>query len=153
MASIDATRRYRQVQVETSAKDELLVLLLDGGVRFAEGAALELRKAANGEEEDLERRNDYLIRSQKIILELIGALNPTIGLELYDKLQSLYSFTFRRLFEGNVEADLVKVEEGVRVFQQIRDMWKDAVERAREEQDGQAKPQRPLSNSTISLQG
>lgn len=151
---MDATRRYRQVQVETSGKDELLVLLLDGGVRFAEGGLLELEKAERGEEEDRTRRNDYLIRSQKIVLELIGALNPTIGLELYDKLQSLYSFTFRRLFEGNVESDRQKIADGVRVFCEIRDMWKEAVARAREEQGGDSKkPGRPLANSTISVQG
>lgn len=148
MAKHDPTRRYRQVQVETAAKDDLLILLVEGGVRFAEGGALELEK---GEEEDRARRNDQLVRAQQILLELIGALSPAIGLELYEKLQGLYHFTFTRLFEGNVESDLTKVREGIEIFCQIRDMWKDAVEKAKTEE--RRPPQKPLPNSTISVKG
>ena len=61
---------------------------------------LELRKETG---EDIEKRHDQLLRAQKILLELMGALNPTIGLELYQQLMGLYEFTFRRLFEGKLE--------------------------------------------------
>lgn len=142
------TQRYRQVQVETAAKDDLLILLLDGGVKFAEGGLIELQKGAD---EDCDRRNDLLLRAQKIVLELMGALSPVLGLELYERLQSLYKFTLTRLFQGNVESNVELVAEGVEVLQQIRDMWKEAVEQARAEK--KSGPERPPSSSTISVTG
>ena len=41
---MDPAKRYRQVQVTTSSQEDLLLLLLDGGVRFIEGALLEMEK-------------------------------------------------------------------------------------------------------------
>lgn len=152
MSGSQATRQYRKIQVETSSKDELLVLLLDGGVRFTEGALLELEKRQRGEHEDLERRHDLLLRAQKIVAELMAALSPAIGPDLHTRLLGLYSFIFRRLFEGNVEADLAKVRDALVVFKQVRDMWREAVQQARLENDGQ-KPARPGGNSTISCTG
>ena len=148
MAKPDPAKSYRKVQVETAAKDDLLVLLLDGGVRFAEGGLLELQK---GKEADPAVRTDKLVRAQKILLELMGALSPAIGLELYNQLQDLYRFTFQRLFEGNIKGDETTVEEGVQLMKKIRDMWTEAVKKAREERnDG---PQKPPPNSTLSVQG
>lgn len=144
----DPTRRYREVQVKTAAQDDLLLLLVEGGVRFCEGALLELDK---GKEQDIERRHDQLLRAQKIVLELMGALSPGIGLELYERLMGLYRFTFERLFEGNLEASREKVEEGTRVMRRIRDLWRDAIEKAKAEREGG--PPRAAGNSSISVRG
>jgi len=145
---MDPTKRYRQVQVETAAKDDLLMLLLDGGVRFCESGLIELRSEEGG---DLERRNDQLVRAQKILLELMGALSPSIGLDLYQRLMQLYRFTFERLLEGNLRGDLQLIEEGTEVMHQIRDLWAAAVEQAKLER--KERPQGPLPNSSISVQG
>ncbi|MFQ5654718.1 MAG: flagellar export chaperone FliS [Planctomycetota bacterium] len=147
MSARDPGRRYREVQVTTAAKDDLLLLLLDGAVRFTEGALLELDE----KEEDPARRNDGLLRAQKIVLELMSALSPAIGLDLYANLQELYRFTFSRLFEGNVHADRKLVGEGLEMLKRIRELWRDAVEKARKERS--APPQNPLPNSTISVKG
>ncbi len=143
-----ATHKYRQVQVNTSAKDDLLMLLLDGGVRFAEGGLYELNR---GEEEDRGRRSEQLLKAQKIVLELISSLSPAIGLELYERLQGLYQFTFQRLFEGNAKSCPDLVGEGVTMMKRIRDLWKEAVQKAREERE---KPlDGPRGNSSISVTG
>ncbi len=148
MAIPHPSQRYREVQVKTAAKDDLLLLLVDGGVRFTEGALLEMDK---GSAEDRAVRNDLLVRSQRIVLELMSSLSPAIGLELFDKLQGLYGFTFRRLFEGNARSNRTQIEEGLVMLKRIRDMWKEAVEKARAEQ--LLSPQKPAPNSTLSVQG
>ena len=146
---MDPTRRYREIQVKTASQEDLLLLLLDGGVRFTEGALLEMEK---GTDEDRARRSDQLVRAQKIILELMGALSPAIGLELYQNLQDLYRFTFRRLFEGNVKSDRELVGEGLCMYERMRELWREAVERSRREKTLSPNPaQQP--NSTISVQG
>ena len=148
MSPSHPSRRYREVQVNTAAKDDLLLLLLDGGVRFSEAGLQELQK---GDEQDPGHRSDQLIRAQRIVLELMSALSPAIGLELFNNLQDLYRFTFSRLFEGNVGADAQLVQAGVTLMHRIRDIWKEAVEQARAERD--SGPEKPQSNSTISVEG
>ncbi|MEM7260454.1 MAG: flagellar export chaperone FliS [Planctomycetota bacterium] len=148
MSAQRPSQRYREVQVTTAAKDDLLILLLDGGVRFAEGGLRELQQEGD---EDRAKRSEHLVRAQKIMLELMGALSPTIGEELYNKLISLYRFTMSRLFQGNVKSDAAIVEEGVIVMKQIRDIWKEAVAKAREE-GLKTKPE-SQSGSSISVTG
>ncbi len=142
------SQRYREVQVGTASKEELLLLLVDGGVRFAEGALLEMEK---GKAQDISARNDLLIKAQRIVLELMTALSPAVGLDLYRSLQDLYRFTFRRLFEGNARSDISLVSEGVTLMRRIRDLWHETVDKAR--RDKETRPQRPAPNSTLSLQG
>lgn len=142
------SRRYREVQVGTASKDELLLLLVDGAVRFGDGALLEMEK---GKGHDISARNDLLLKAQRIVLELMTALSPVIGLELYENLQGLYRFTFQRLFEGNARSDLALVRDGVRMLHRIRDLWRDAIDKARSERD--SRPARPAPNSTLSVEG
>ncbi len=150
MSTRHPTQRYREVQVNTASKDDLLLLLLDGGVRFSEGALIELEKGED--EEDRAKRNDHLVRAQKILLELMGSLSPSIGEELFANLQSLYRFTFGRLFQGNVKSDATLVSEGVVMMKRIRDLWKETVEHARA-QEGTDEKQAPTRNSSISVTG
>jgi flagellar protein FliS len=134
------------VQVSTSSKDDLLLLLLDGGVRFAEAGLSEMEK---GDREDRTVRSDALLRAQRIVLELMTALSPIIGLEIYENLQGMYRFTFSRLFEGNARSSPELVKEAVTIFRQIRDMWRETVEKARSEKE--VGTERPRPNSSISL--
>lgn len=145
---VDPTHEYKKVQVETAAQDDLLILLLDGGVRFCEGALIELRKGAEG---NIEKRNDQLLRAQKILLELMSALSPAIGIELYGQLIDLYRFTFERLVEGNMRADLKQIEEGTVMMHKIRDLWRDAVIQAKKER--RSGPPPGTGNSSLSVTG
>lgn len=146
----DPTKRYREVQVQTSGKDDLLLLLVDGGVRFSEAGLHELEK---GEDEDRTRRNEQLQRAQKIVLELMGSLSPQIGADLFKNLQALYRFTFERLFEGNVRSDVTLVTEAVTVFRQIQEMWHEAVAQARKEAGAAKTNAPPKSTSGLSITG
>ena len=148
MTSRDPTQRYREVQVQTAAKDELLILLLDGGVRFAESALLEMEK---GDEEDRTHRHECLLKAQSIVLELMTSLSPDIGPELFRNLQELYRFTFSRLFEGNSRSRQDQVAEALILLKRIRGMWAEAVEKARAERE--VLPDKSQPNSSLSVTG
>lgn len=135
-------RGYRDVQVKTASQEDLLLLLLDGGVGFAAAGLAEMQR---GSDEDRAVRSEKLVRAQRIILELAGALDASIGDELYRKLQDLYHFTFRKLFEGNTDGDPSKVEAGLRLFEKIREMWQEAVEKARSIDPGPPDPPKSAS--------
>src|SRR5213075_2159536 len=92
-------QEYLQVQVRTASQDQLLLMLLDGAVRFVEGALERLGKR------DREGKCSLLKKAENIVLELIQSLSPAIGEKLYSNLIGLYKFIFRRLVEGNMKDD------------------------------------------------
>lgn len=114
-------QQYLQVQVQTASPDQLLLMLLDGAVRFVEGAMERM------ERKDKEGKHELLLKAQKIILELIQSLNPSIGEKIYANLISLYKFIYQRLVDGNLRDDRACLEEGLKILGNVRETWRQAV--------------------------
>ena len=114
-------QEYLQVQVRTASPDQLLLMLLDGAVRFVEGALDRMERG------DAEGKNDLLLKAQKIILELIQSLNPAIGEKIYANLVGLYKFIYQRLVDGNLGNDRARLEEGLEILGVVRETWRQAV--------------------------
>ena len=114
-------QQYLQVQVKTASQDQLLLMLLDGAVRFVEGALERLGR------KDRDGKNEQLLKAQKIILELIQSLNPSVGEKIYSNLIGLYKFIYRRLVEGNLRDDRACLEEGLKILGEVRETWRLAV--------------------------
>ena len=114
-------QEYLQVQVMTSSKDQLLLLLLDGAVRFVEGARDRL---AEGK---LEEKHLQLVKAQNIVLELLSSLSPDVGDKIYTSLVGLYKFIYNRLVTANLRNDAKSLAEALRILHTVRAMWRDAV--------------------------
>jgi flagellar protein FliS len=114
-------QQYLQVQVQTASQDQLLLMLLDGAVRFVEGALERLAR------KDKDGKNEQLLKAQKIILELIQSLNPSVGEKIYANLIGLYKFIYQRLVEGNLRDDRASLEEGLKILGEVRETWRQAV--------------------------
>lgn len=115
-------KEYRTQQVLTAPKEQLLLMLVDGAVRFSERARERL------EAKDYAEFGSACIRAQRIMTELICSLRKDlIGEELYTNLVGLYHFVYTRLVEGNLHRDAAKLEEALRILGPVRQMWHDAV--------------------------
>jgi flagellar protein FliS len=125
---------YLEVQVKTASPDQLLLMLLDGAVRFVEGALERMEKG------DREGKGTQLARAGDIVLELVQSLNPAIGEKLYENLVGLYKFIYRRLVDGNLRDDRASVEEGLRILRHVRETWRQAVASWRSEAQAAAAP-------------
>ncbi|MGH9362948.1 MAG: flagellar export chaperone FliS [Thermoanaerobaculia bacterium] len=112
---------YLEVQVLTASQDQLLLMLLDGAVRFVEGAR---ERLAAG---DRDGKNGQLLRAQTILLELIQSLSPAVGEKLYGNLIGLYKFIYRKLVEANLRDEARCLEEGLIILQEVRETWRQAV--------------------------
>jgi len=135
-------QEYLQVQVRTASPDQLLLMLLDGAVRFVEGAR---EKMGCGERE---AKGQLLMKAQNIVLELIQSLQPSVGEKLYANLIGLYKFIYRRLVEANLRDDLRSLEEALQILGQVRETWRQAVAIYRAETAGKepgAAPAKGLS--------
>ena len=138
------TREYLKTQIKTASKEQLLVMLYDGAIRFCEQAKMSF------EEKDLESFGNYLVRVQKIIMELMTALSPDVDPEFASKMMGLYQYVNTRLIEANIEQDLNKIDECLSIVRPLRDAWSDAVTKLRKQ--GQL-PQGPPVRAGLSIQG
>ena len=122
-------REFMQQQVLTAPREQLLLMLVDGAVKFADRAKDRL------EAKDYEQYGQNCMRAQRIMMELICSLRrDLIGDELYNNLVGLYHFCYARLIEANLRRDAALLAEATKILLQLRDMWheavaKDAVER------------------------
>jgi flagellar protein FliS len=110
-------------RVMTATKEELTLMLYEGGIRF-----LNLGIEAV-EKRDPTAANQHLQRTQDIVREFQMTLDhkyPIVG-----ELDTLYDYMHRRLVEGNMRKDVVVLNEVLSMFREFRDTWKEAMKLAR----------------------
>lgn len=112
-----APRQYQQVQIETASPTRLVVMLYDGALRFCT-LALESMQARQ-----LEAQNNYLIKAQRIIGELMSSLNREAGGEVATNLFHLYTHMLQQLVQANLTDDPALIESVIQVLRELRESW------------------------------
>jgi len=140
--------QYLEVQVQTASKEQLLLMLYDGAIRFSEQAKSKI------DEKDIEGSYHLLVKAKQIVVELLCSLDERVGKELYDNLCSLYNFIYIRLIEANIKKDKKLVDEALQILRTLRNAWTDAIEKHKKEiQDGKADKLAPPSRTSFSIEG
>jgi len=107
--------QYKQQAVTTAGPEKLLIMLFDGAIRFAGQA----RKAI--EDKDIEKSNNYLMRCQDIVFELIGSLN--MDFEISHSLLPMYEYINYNLQQANIQKDLKYLDEAEIYLREFREIW------------------------------
>ncbi len=124
----EKARQYLETQILTAPREQLLLLLFDGAIRFAEQAR-ELQGAR-----DAEGAAGLLLRAQRIVIELMTALKPDqVGEVIYRNLMGLYVFAYFRLVKAGLRRDPALVDEALRILRHVRETWSMAIEKDRRE--------------------
>jgi flagellar protein FliS len=124
----DKAAQYLQARIMTATKEELLLLLFDGAIKFAQQAKAKLKEG------NREEKCKLLIRSQKIVIELMSSLRKDVlSQELYSNLIGLYGFIYMRLVDANLSDDQVKIEEALQILNSLRQTWAEAIEKNKKE--------------------
>ena len=122
MALPNATNPYLKTQVETASKEQLVVMLFDGIVRFTEQA----RKAMlNNEIEDV---HHLLMRAQAIVMELIYTVDREKGGEIAKNLLALHAYAFNCLIIANMKKEVEKIDEVQKIYRELREGWVGAMQ-------------------------
>jgi flagellar protein FliS len=117
---------YRQVATQTASPGQLILMLLDGAIRFLEQA-----RAGFTLEDPLEFNSTIHNNIQKavaIVSELNCSLNMDLGGEFSANMRRLYDYLDYRLHEANRykrEDYLIEVSQRLTV---IRNAWKEMLE-------------------------
>lgn len=114
-------KQYKQTQMDTTPKEQILVMLYDGAVRF-----LNLAKEGFAEN-NVEKIHNNLIKVQNIITEFETSLDMEAGGEFAQNLFALYEFMSRQLVEANIRKDPAALDIVIKHMTELRDTWKQAV--------------------------
>lgn len=132
MAMNQPHQAYKQNSVNTASPGELTLLLYNGCLKF-----IKLAKRAI-EDNQVEQRNENLLKAQNIVQELMVTLNMDV--EVSHNLMQMYDYLHRRLVEANLKNDTQILEEVESFVMEFRDMWKEVIQSTRKQyaESGQA---------------
>ena len=117
---------YLEQMVESAGRDGLLIMLVEGAVNFIRRAGFALEK------EKLEEVHICLVKAQNIYLELVVTIDLDAG-EFAESIASVYQYLYNLLIEANLDKDAEKIGIALKLAEDIRDLWKETVEKAHEE--------------------
>ena len=119
-------RQYLENKVLMASREELLLMLFDGAIRFAQQAWPRL------EAKEYPEYCILLRKAQDIVRELMAALNrEELGEDLYANLMDLYRFVQTRLAKANLRKERTLIDEAVRILAHLRDTWAQAIAKDR----------------------
>ena len=120
----NALNVYKNNSVNYASKEQLLLMLVDGAVKFAKIAREGL------EEKNISKSHENLIKVQDIFTELMVSLDQSSG-EWAKEIYKVYEFIKTRLFEINLKKDANMMDELMPVIESVRETWYEAYEIAK----------------------
>lgn len=120
-------RSYKSSRANTASREDLLILLYEGAIRFLERSIDELQSG---------RLSDHkmnLRRGIAIIAELQNTLNFEKGGELAIQLFDLYGYMLDRLTQANLRKEAEYIREVIRHLNTLLDGWREAVRQVKNE--------------------
>lgn len=120
MQNSNALNAYKNNSVNYASKEQLLLMLLDGSVRFARLG----RQAII--DKDIEKASRNLIKTQNIFYELMASLDVNRGGDWANSLMSVYDFIVRELADANIKKDVKIIDDIMPIIEEIRDTWTEA---------------------------
>ncbi|MDQ3810272.1 MAG: flagellar export chaperone FliS [Chloroflexota bacterium] len=121
---MNAYQVYRQMQAQTAAPGELVVMLYRGAVRFISSAI------AGIQARDIESAHTNLVKAQAVLAELSATLDLERGGDIAAQLLSLYDYFNRRLIEANLRKDPEPAREVERLLRELLPAWERAAREA-----------------------
>jgi flagellar protein FliS len=114
--------KYMETTVQTATPAQLLIMLIDGAIRFC-------KQGINAiEEKNPTEANQYLGKVQDIVSELIITLDRKASVA--DGLLRLYEYFNFRLIEANVEKKAEPAVEILGYLIELKEVWSQAAKSA-----------------------
>ena len=106
---------YKQNSVNMASSQQLLLMLLDGAVKYTKIAKMAILN------KDIQRAHKELVRVQDIFLELMITMDKNT--KYMEDLYNVYDFIKNELAKANMKKDVQIIDEILPLIEEIRDMW------------------------------
>lgn len=107
---------YKQNSVNMASREQLLLMLLDGAVKYTKIARIAIT------EKNMDRAHKELVRVQDIFLELMITMDKSSGKYMED-MYNVYEFIKNELVKANIKKDIKIIDNILPVMEEVRDMW------------------------------
>lgn len=115
---------YKNNSVNYASKEQLLLMLLDGAVKFSKIA----RQAIV--DRNIKAAHTNIIKTEDIFTELRVTLDTSAG-EWAEQLFAVYGFINEKLFEANIKKDVEIMDEVIPLIEDVRNLWYEAEKKTR----------------------
>ena len=115
MYSTNPYNIYKQNSVNMASSQQLLLMLLDGAVKYTKIARLAILN------KDIARAHKELVRVQDIFLELMITMDKNT--KYMEDLYNIYDFIKNELAKANIKKDITIIDNTLPLIEEIRDMW------------------------------
>lgn len=116
---------YKNNSVNYASKDQLLLMLVDGAVKFAKIG----RQAII--DKDVKKAHTNLMKTQEIFIELMVSLDMEQA-EWTKDLMQIYTFIKDKLIEANMKKKVEIMDEILPLIEEVRDLWYETYKRAKQ---------------------
>lgn len=120
MYAKNAYNQYKQNSVNFASKDQLLLMLLDGAVRFSKVG----RQALS--DKDYHKCNENLKKTQDVFYELMITLDLTKAGDWGPNMLSVYKYIVDSLVEANMKKDLEMLDKTIPLIEDVKNTWNEA---------------------------
>lgn len=120
MYTSNAYNAYKQNSVNYASKDQLLLMLVDGAVKYAKIG----RQAII--DKDISKAHSSITRTQDIFYELMVTLDVKQAGEWGQQMRAIYQFIVERLGQGNIKKSVEIIDEIIPLIEEVRDTWYEA---------------------------
>lgn len=120
-------KQYQQTQIDTAPKEQILLMLYDGAVRFLNQAK------AGFAEKNIEKIHNNIVKVQNIITEFESSLDMENGGDFAKNLYALYEFMHNQLVEANIHKKEGCLDIVIKHMTELRDTWREAVKKFKSE--------------------
>ncbi|WP_424766661.1 flagellar export chaperone FliS [Paenibacillus sp. sgz302251] len=112
---LQQSNKYLQSTVQTTTPAQLLIMLIDGGIRFCRQGVEAIKEKRYSD------ANKFLLKTQDVINEFIITLDRTSPIA--ENLLRLYEYFNARLVESNIKKDVVPAEEVLGHLIELKETW------------------------------
>lgn len=106
---------YKQNSVNMASSQQLLLMLLDGAVKYTKIARMAILN------KDIAKARKELVRVQDIFLELMITMDKNT--KYMEDLYNIYDFIKNELVKANIKKDITIIDNTLPLIEEIRDMW------------------------------
>lgn len=110
---------YKNNSVNFASKEQLLLMLLDGAVKFTKRGRLAIV------DKDIQLAHNSLSRVQDIFTELRVTLDTNAG-DWAKQIFNVYGFINEKLYEANIKKDEKIIDEVLPLIEEVREIWNEA---------------------------
>ena len=115
---------YKTNSINYASKDQLLLMLVDGAVKFSKVAKQAIEK------KNIKDAHNAITRTEDIFTELRASLDVRAG-DWAKQMFEIYGFINEKLVEANIKKDVQIIDEIIPLIEEIRDIWYEAEKRAK----------------------